>query len=281
MTRQEGGWRCLESLFENLWAKESLSFWTEAANVGLWQYLSPWFIWHRVPGARTGPLPVTAHFQSGEAPRYSIQQMPSLHSALCVCASWLEFHARYLGDATEGKGNAASSQPTLDESRGTGRASRCVTVGLWMEGWMEDGIVLLKIIYVFCLFLNQLSLNQKQWHVWLNWKFLFTSSPFGRVHFIYSISQQISTYDQLNIQHLTASSAHQQLTAYEITPPLGEGPACDLCSVVCGFSVLGRIYFSSFYICMCLKAVWWIRSRVILGTFWLCNWNQAFALYAF
>lgn len=180
---------------ESLWAKESLSSWTEAAaHVGLWQYLSPWFIYlaqgswcpHWAPACHSPSL----------APKYSIQQMSSLHSALCVCASWLKFHT-LPWRCNRGKGKhceLAANTRWIQTGRcsGPGRADHCMTLGL-CRGWNCASKNNLCVLLVF--YLNRLSLNQKQWHVQLSWKFLFTSSMFGRVHFdIFNIPTKINLW---------------------------------------------------------------------------------------
>lgn len=117
------------------------------------------FFWPRVPGAHTGPRPVTAHFQSEEEPKYSVQQMSSFHSALCVCASWLEFHALpWRCNRGKGKHCELAAKHWMNPN-----SDLAEPAAAWLQGFGEDGTVLLKIIDVFCLFfdLNRLKFKSE------------------------------------------------------------------------------------------------------------------------
>lgn len=103
---------------ENLWAKQSLSSWTEAANAGLLAifesvvyFFGPGFLVPTLGRGLSQPI-------SSQRKNPNIPSSKCLHSILpCVSvpADWNS--TRYLGDATEGRGNTVSWQPTLDESK--------------------------------------------------------------------------------------------------------------------------------------------------------------------
>lgn len=186
----------------------------------MWGFGNIWVrvlsIWRRVAGVRTGPRPVTAHFQSGEEPNYSIQQMSSLHSARClVCPCQLTGIPRMSPwRRNRGKGKhcelAANTRwIQTGHCSGPGWANRCPTsTRCVVEDWNHASKNNLCIWLVF--YLNRLSLNQKRWHVPLSWKFPFTipSFMFDHVHFeLINISPNISSLSpHIQYKHPTFDS---------------------------------------------------------------------------
>lgn len=172
---------------ENLWAKESLSSWTEAANVGLWQYLSPWFIYlaqgswcpHWATACHS-PFPV-----GGSTQIFYPANVFTPSCLVCLC-QLTEIPHMLPWRCNRGKGKhceLAANTRWIQTGRccGPGRANRCLTVAGLCRGWYCASQNNLCLLLVFDL--NRLSFDQKQWHVWLSWKFPFTSSAFARVHF--------------------------------------------------------------------------------------------------
>lgn len=165
---------------------------------GVWQYLTPWFI-YLAQGSGCNALG-----QGLSQPISSQGKHPNILSSKClhcilpcvsVPADWN--FTRYLGDATEGKGKHCELSANIwwiqtGRCSGPGPANRRMTLGL-PRGWNSASENNLCLLLVFDL--NWLSLNQKQWPVQLSWKLLLTSSTFGRDHFdTFSIPTNINLW---------------------------------------------------------------------------------------
>lgn len=161
---------------------------------------------------------------SSEGKGPTIPSSKCLHSillgALCVHASWLEFHACHLGDATEGRGNTVSSQPTRDESKQGAAADLDEPTAARLQHAVlsRTGIGLLKIIYAFGLFSIWIGLVwirsadtfhwAESFHLQFRHLCLITSTS------NWSISHQISAHYRHIYKHPTFDSF---IWAYEIT----------------------------------------------------------------
>lgn len=158
---------------------------------GFWQYLSPWFIFlaqgswcPHWAAACHSPFPVRGRTQIFHPANVFIP-----FCLVCLCQLTGIPHVTLEMQQREGETLWARSQHSMNPN-----SDLAEPTAAWLQGFVEDEMVLVKIIYAFCLFfdLNWLSLNQKQRHVWLSQRFLRT---FSRVQFdIFNILTNINLW---------------------------------------------------------------------------------------